>query len=291
MKLLTLPALAIAFSILAVGLSQGEKQDELKPFHAIHAENDFACADCHSDAETSMSGTDALSPGKAFCADCHDVEDESECATCHTNAATAMTRSPHGVAQNFPHAVHIENGLDCTDCHGTDEMGEPQMPEKAQCRDCHATATAMDDCLVCHATGEELLPISHTPKWENIHGEFARWDDVSCMNCHTQTDCQDCHSGDNVRPRSHRLNFEFDHALEARGNEMECQTCHLEPQFCSSCHAAEQVLPQNHSRGDWIMSGSGGSHAEEARFDLENCVACHDAGAEAPICATCHGEP
>jgi len=148
----------------------------------------------------------------------------------------------------------------------------------------------MDDCSLCHSPSESLNPISHTPDWFDTHADAARFDQISCQNCHTQTDCLDCHAGDNVRPRSHDLNFEFDHALEARDNELDCQTCHLEPQFCSSCHAAEQILPRSHSRGDWILGGSGGTHAEDARFNMESCIACHDAGNQDPICATCHVE-
>jgi hypothetical protein len=124
-----------------------------------------------------------------------------------------------------------------------------------------------------------------------MHATSARLDQATCETCHTQKDCQDCHSGDNVRPRTHRLNFEFDHALDARSNELECQSCHEDQTFCSSCHASEQVLPQNHSSSDWVLDAGlgGGRHAVEGRFDLESCIACHDDGAGSPVCADCHG--
>jgi hypothetical protein len=92
-----------------------------------------------------------------------------------------------------------------------------------------------------------------------------------------------------VRPRVHPLDFAFDHALAARGNEAACMTCHEDRETCASCHAAENVLPEDHSRADWASGSGGGRHAEEGRFDIESCVACHDTGTEAPTCSPCHG--
>ncbi len=69
---------------------------------------------------------------------------------------------------------------------------------------------------------------------------------------------------------------------------MACATCHEEPSFCVSCHVTEGVLPENHSRADWVSS-DGGRHAEEARFDMDGCVACHGETGGSPVCADCHG--
>jgi cytochrome c551/c552 len=49
------------------------------------------------------------------------------------------------------------------------------------------------------------------------------------------------------------------------------------------------VVPQSHSLGDWVnFSAGGGRHAEEALFNMESCVACHDAGTDDPSCTRCH---
>jgi hypothetical protein len=84
------------------------------------------------------------------------------------------------------------------------------------------------------------------------------------------------------------LGYAFNHALEANANEILCVSCHEDQEFCTSCHAAEGVVPKNHSRADWVRVVGGGGHAEEAQFNMEGCVACHDAGSEDPLCVRCH---
>ena len=160
----------------------------------------------------------------------------------------------------------------CADCHGS--ASAPVIPSHETCRGCHPTASGLGDCGVCHAAGEPIVPADHVPQWLAYHPVDAGWDQDRCTECHTQSDCQECHSGDNVRPRTHALDFAFTHALVARSNEAQCTSCHQDAGFCSSCHLAERILPQNHSRGDWVFGRGGGRHAEEARFDLESCIAC-----------------
>jgi hypothetical protein len=269
------------------------KPDTIRPLHRIHVQNDVECETCHGAAATSAAGTDNLLPTMDTCGACHDVADDTKCGTCHTNVAEPVAAARRvSAVQKFSHQTHLADGMQCTGCHRAGAAGEPSIPEMARCRSCHETASALKDCEVCHAASEPLRPVSHAPDWKSLHGVDARLDGVSCESCHTQKDCQDCHSGDNVRPRSHRLNFAFDHALEARGNELSCRTCHEDAQFCSSCHTAENVLPRNHSSADWVLGASvgGGRHAEEARFDLESCVSCHAGGESAPVCADCHGK-
>lgn len=266
--------------------------DRLKAMHAIHGQNEVDCSTCHAGVETSQAGTDNLLPTMEACGTCHDVADTEKCGQCHTNVeAPAAAVRRVSVAQRFPHQTHVDAGVACADCHGDATHGEPTAPQKAMCRTCHETASDYGDCQVCHAAGEEMTPVSHVPGWVSMHGASARLDQATCETCHTQKDCQDCHAGDNVRPRTHGLNFAFDHALEARSSELECASCHEDRNFCTSCHASERVLPQNHSASDWVLGVAlgGGRHAVEGRFDLESCVACHDGGVSAPVCANCHG--
>lgn len=257
--------------------------------HTLHS--DLACADCHGAALTSHRGADLLLPEKDTCAGCHDVESESDCGICHLD-----TVAPRGYddaapyVDLFSHAAHVDAGMDCAQCHGA-VTALVARPAKSECRGCHVTASDLQDCSVCHSQGAEYVPADHGPGWEYWHGLEAGFDQQSCANCHAQVDCQDCHSGDNVRPRVHRLNFAFDHSVEARANEVECSTCHMDAGFCAACHTANNVLPGNHSRGDWLLpGGDGGQHAIEARFELESCISCHDTGDQSPLCAACHGE-
>jgi hypothetical protein len=271
-----------------VGAAHADAARTLKPLHPVHATNGIECEVCHEAATTSTTGRDALRPQEETCAQCHDVKDTAQCGTCHVGPAAPTGYPPRVVvAQNFPHATHVNQGMNCASCHGATATSEPVLPDKATCRDCHATASQQTDCRICHAPEENLVPASHGPQFLELHALQASWNQGRCSVCHTETDCQECHNGDNVRPRSHPVNYFFDHALDARSKEISCSTCHRSD-FCSDCHAAQRVLPTNHSQSTWLLP-DGGRHADEGRFDIESCAACHTAGTSAPTCARCHG--
>lgn len=258
--------------------------------HGTHFENDLACTDCHVDVEESRSALVSLRPDMDVCGDCHEIDDDDSCTMCHTNPDEAgdYQRAVFG-AENFAHAAHLAAGMACATCHG-DPTGKPQTTMvKSDCRACHETANDYADCFMCHAADKELVPASHATRWSQTHGAWAREDQNACYLCHTETTCQECHSGDNVRPRSHTLNWAFGHAATARGNEMECYVCHTEPDYCSSCHAAARVYPRSHSQVGWVRQPDGGQHAIDGVFELEDCIACHSEGRDAPTCARCHG--
>lgn len=247
--------------------------------HDTHLQEGLDCATCHEAVIASTSPLAAPWPDRDLCLDCHDEDDVFL-------DAVLSAPSPTRPGRNFSHAAHAD--LDCATCHGDVAAAAPHFPRKDICRSCHATADDYADCRFCHAEGESLLPADHGTDWSHFHGVHARMDQDRCYLCHTETSCQDCHAGDNVRPRSHGLDFSYGHSIQARAHEADCMTCHLETRFCNDCHAAERVLPRSHSRVDWVLP-SGGRHAEDGLFDLESCIACHDAGAEAPDCARCHG--
>lgn len=282
--------LLLASVIAFAGLARGVKKDEIHAAHAKHLLNEVPCETCHAGAAASHAGADDLLPKKEVCAGCHDVEAANECSMCHSRPEEPLS-SPRqtATAQKFPHATHVERGMSCAECHGETVGAEPQIPEKALCRSCHETVSDGGDCAVCHAESEPLRPQSHSAGWTSFHAVEARVNSASCENCHTQKECQDCHAGDNVRPRVHPLSYRFGHAVDARAGELACASCHEDREFCSSCHAAERILPRDHSRADWVLSRSGGRHAEEGRFDIESCMSCHESGAESPVCADCHG--
>ena len=258
--------------------------------HELHFQNDVECATCHGGAATSMTPADRLLPEMDVCAECHETEDDENCSMCHSNVDEAgdYSVSAFGAAR-FAHAPHLDRDLACRECHGDPAGARPMLPGKSDCRGCHETADDFADCRLCHAEQKKLRPSSHSATWLSGHGLPAREDRARCAQCHTQTTCQECHAGDNVRPRSHRLNYSFEHALEARGNELQCATCHQDPEYCSSCHIAERVLPQNHSQVSWVSGSGGGRHATEGVFNLESCISCHSVGTDEPSCARCHG--
>ncbi len=254
--------------------------------HDVHAEAEVDCRTCHEAAWTSTGGTDPLLPAMDDCSQCHDVDED--CGLCHRAVEEPSGYAPRDAkADRFPHARHLEQGMSCGRCHGPASAPEAH-PAMADCRSCHATAPGLQDCGVCHTQGAALVPESHERGWRWFHGVEAGLDAQSCASCHTQTDCQDCHTGDDVRPRVHRLNFDFDHSVEARAQEVECSTCHEQATFCAACHASRGVRPLDHDQSGWVGS-DGGRHAIEAAYGMEGCVACHDAGEADPVCADCHG--
>ncbi|MFN8546509.1 MAG: cytochrome c3 family protein [Candidatus Eisenbacteria bacterium] len=285
-------ALTVAGALFCANRGVAAKPDSIKEMHDIHRANDLPCAACHENAATSKSGTDNLLPTMEACKECHDVADQNHCGDCHTNieAAAASPRHVESV-QKFPHETHVKAGMKCETCHGA--KGEPKVPSMELCRTCHETASAQADCGTCHATLEPLKPESHEGDWLSAHAVEAQANNggqAACANCHAEKDCQDCHSGDNVRPRVHPLGFNFEHAIAARGNSLDCATCHEAASFCAPCHRDQQVLPMNHSRANWLLPGDGGMHAEEGELDLESCIACHDLGAAPANCVECHAK-
>jgi hypothetical protein len=276
--------------LLIAAAASAQTPDRIIIPHGLHFESDVECAVCHDGVESSTSALDGFRPDMDVCADCHDVEDDEACAGCHTDVDTAGEWTPPTPgARRFAHAAHVEAGMDCAACHGDPAVAAPAIPGKTRCRECHETADDYADCRQCHGPDEELLPRDHGAGWTSRHGLEARADRPSCDECHGPSGCLDCHAGDNVRPRTHDLDFVWSHGLEARSHGAECATCHQDPAGCVACHRAEHVMPHNHSRAGWLVPTDGGAHAVEGLFDLESCVACHDAGAADPTCARCHG--
>jgi hypothetical protein len=281
--------LLTAIVLMATGAA-AQLPDSIVMPHRTHFENDVECTMCHEGVDASRAAAESFRPAMDVCAACHDTEDGDACVMCHTNVEEAGDYPvPAFAAGKFAHAAHVAAGIGCAACHGEPAAADPRIPGKPDCRSCHETADEYADCRVCHAESMELKPSSHDGGWDVRHGAVARDDQALCAGCHTQTTCQECHAGDNVRPRSHSLNFAFEHASKARGQELECAVCHTEPEFCSSCHAAQQVLPRSHSSVGWVRLPDGGQHAVDGAFEIEGCIACHSEGPGAPTCAACHG--
>jgi hypothetical protein len=253
--------------------------------HQLHVEDvELECDYCHAGITESKNLSERYLPGKPECADCHDVGDMETCGTCHADA-----EDPAGYAATVPavdlfsHEAHV-GSMECAECHG----GAPEYvsaPAKADCRGCHATVANYEDCSLCHSAGRHHVPESHEQNWETWHGIVAGSDtDEACMLCHVQDNCQTCHGGDNVRPRVHPVNFEFNHSIEAKTARIDCEVCHNEPAYCAECHAGYGIIPQNHAEPGWQ---NGQVHGPEALFEIESCIACHDAGEAVP--ASCAG--
>ncbi|MFZ5433371.1 MAG: cytochrome c3 family protein [Calditrichota bacterium] len=258
--------------------------------HALHESQGLDCDACHS-AATSTSGTDDLLPKHPQCSDCHDVEEAAGCTMCHLNASPALSPRVTDYSPKFDHKRHIEAGKQtCAACHANldaplTEGKTGHLPAMAECMDCHTTDRVKNECLTCHSAKEDLVPANHKLEWINAHG-IAATTESECAMCHKTDDCQKCHNGDQVF-MPHPRNYIARHGQDAHLADISCSVCHDERDFCTSCHRQMNVLPADHFKPGWATM-SGGDHADQARFDLDNCLACHDTPGQQPVCARCH---
>lgn len=114
--------------------------------HAIHVEQlGMDCRYCHSDVEKSWFSN---VPASASCMNCHNqvLKDDPKLALVRESAATGkpipwvqIHKVPDYVY--FNHAVHVNRGISCVECHGrVDQMDEVF----------HAKPFSMAFCLECH---------------------------------------------------------------------------------------------------------------------------------------------
>jgi hypothetical protein len=272
---------------------------ELKFDHRKHERRKIDCAACHTAAATSTTGLDNLLPGHPQCIDCHDVDDEEECLTCHTTVPPLPNPHITDYSPKFDHALHVGVAkLECKLCHA--DLAKPlvlnkmgHLPTMTQCMSCHQDEAVTNECAACHRPTDDLVPANHKLDWMHFHGIAAAQSQQECMLCHTAVstiamDCNSCHNGDIVSS-PHPRNYAARHGHDAHINAMNCVTCHSTQQFCNQCHNAMNILPADHFQPGWVTA-SGGTHGEQAKFDLQSCIACHDQPSAQPTCAACHGQ-
>jgi len=114
--------------------------------HAIHVEQlGMDCRYCHSAVEQSWFSN---VPASSTCMNCHNqvLKDDPKLALVRESAATGkpipwvqVHKMPDYVY--FNHAVHVNRGISCVECHGrVDQMDEVY----------HAKPFSMSFCLECH---------------------------------------------------------------------------------------------------------------------------------------------
>ncbi len=150
------------------------------------------------------------------CAACHQ---ESDCTNCHDGRIRPARR------------VHPNDYLTI----------HPQMARRddPQCVSCHST---QNFCMQCHArlgvssvSAPDVSSPSryHPPQavWvrgPNLHGREARRSMTTCVSCHAEQDCVDCHgvSGIGAGISPHPAGFRAQCGRLLRQNARACQTCH-----------------------------------------------------------------
>lgn len=139
------------------------------------------------------------------CSSCHT---EASCAACHDRAASPRFHLPNFMARHGADA--FARMSDCSSCHSTE----------AFCRACHVGSGIRSD-------GRLDAPFhDRQPMWLLSHGQAARQDLESCVACHQQRDCLQCHSvtvGWGVSPHGPG----FDPSRIADRNKLLCRRCHV----------------------------------------------------------------
>jgi len=280
--------------------------------HSTHVDSDVACNNCHPMDKATKLETGVrhvklpAHPAKNdACKDCHDTDPEFP---------PPERKRPFRFT--FSHADHLPrvNG-DCKRCHPTPpEAGdaEAKTPPMKTCTGCH---THQQDyltaqCKPCHLDLKGYKPetaFKHEGNWLRTHGDLAKTSAESCVACHDQTYCAECHSPQTAAGRPsiifpervdrsfvHRGDYVSRHMIEAGANPQSCRRCHGS-QFCNACHTQQALTKANpdfrdpHPAG-WSMPATPGQkppHAHAARRDISTCAGCHDQGAAAN-CVGCH---
>ncbi len=296
-RLSLLAALALAAAGCAAGSKPVAKEKAAPMFtHAAHKDV-AACEDCHQGIAQATSLKQRHIPTTEKCKECH--EDKT--------APAPSAIEPH---LTFSHADHLKkvNG-DCTKCHV--QLPEPNqdripVPPMASCTACHyhATEFAQARCQPCHVDLKRfpLRPVTayaHQGDYRRTHGMMAQTSAATCMVCHDQTYCAECH-GATTRPFKpdfqfpetvqadfiHRGDYVSRHQIDAASDPGSCRKCHGSG-FCDSCHRANNLSQVSANPKDPHPQGWLAQHGREARLNIVRCAGCHDQGPRT-ICIGCH---
>lgn len=158
----------------------------------------------------------ALHTDEADCASCHT---ETFCTDCHVGLTAPIAIHPPGfLSLHGPEALARAN--DCASCHTTTRF----------CAECHQQS----DLTTVPGSAPPPGFQAHPPDWLDAtsawsHGPEARANLLSCMSCHSGTDCADCH----VTVNPHGPGFERQcRALLDSGSPV-----------CADCHSGQATLP------------------------------------------------
>ncbi|MGA1205569.1 MAG: cytochrome c3 family protein [Opitutales bacterium] len=163
--------------------------------HYLHAEQlGIDCRYCHSHVEESGH---ANVPDAGTCMNCHSqVKKDSPLLepirSSHATGEPVEWVRIHKVPDYvyFNHAVHVNRGVSCVECHGEVNKMETVY---------HAKPLSMAFCLDCHRNPEdairpldEVYNLNWTPENKAAHAEMAK-DMVIDWNINPPQSCSGCH--------------------------------------------------------------------------------------------------
>ncbi len=172
------------------------------------------------------------------------------CTDCHSNF-NAFLAGQKILVPTFSHALHLNKGIKCEDCHvvpthGPDKITRPPMIKCFQCHSQEANAIAPGACSACHPKDFPLVPANHTAGgWlpaanqtgvktvSAKHPDVAKQDAAYCKMCHAQSFCDSCHK----TPMPHAADWQQTHPQTvAKSGKQICAQCHPQEYLCNDCH-------------------------------------------------------
>lgn len=217
-------------------------------------------------------------------------------------------------AVTFPHSVHVEQGIECSDCHAGIEkatsLRERHLPTTEKCKECHEDKTAP-----AAVQAEPRLTFSHAQhlgqklECSKCHQKLPEPGEArfvpsmdTCTSCHNhqkdfnEARCTPCHVDLKAYPQvpqktfAHQGDWMRIHGNLARPSAQSCAACH-DQTYCAECHAAattparpsivfpEEVQRDFIHRGDYVSR-----HMIDANANPASCRRCHGT----PFCESCH---
>ena len=180
----------------------------------------------------------------------------------------------------FPHAVHIENELECTDCHdGAVEKKKAGLPDGETCFDCHddpeSESPAAKAFFSERSEGEHKLFFRSSYDFKDL--KFSHKDHMArgaqCMDCHG-----DVGKGEIIR----KGNPDFKHTC------LDCHTLMKASVECKTCHYTyrKDKAPKDHEGPGFLKSHSQKVKPYFRALPEDRCFYCHEVGS----CDRCHKE-
>lgn len=220
----------------------------------------------------------------------HRAHGSATCESCHRGVrdARVATRS------------HLPTMRQCLSCHHVAGLSAGTEGRDATCATCHLSTPSGQ--LRTHYPEGDLTPpawmagMEHDHEWLVRHRWVGADSGPMCAQCHTESECADCHDGRVRSLRVHPGDFLTTHPAMARRDEPRCTSCHATARFCTECHTRLGLSPMaapdvrtsqryHPPTGVWVRGPN--MHAREAIRSLASCASCHGES----DCVTCHAAP
>ncbi|MBD3344928.1 MAG: hypothetical protein GF401_07690 [Chitinivibrionales bacterium] len=201
------------------------------------------CAQCHK-------GVEGMEIMHENCGVCHKENNIStDCRSCHKEEKKErrfLFGIPSSQAQlhnvTFSHVRHHPREEECQRCHTTTDNTKrfyksANYPLMEECLTCHDNKKAPENCAVCHGDSDTLMPRSHANRWlcRGGHGMEANFDKQSCLQCHQEMQCNQCHRGQ-ADFKIHPAGYRFSHGMDVKTGKNNCTMCHETRSMCARCH-------------------------------------------------------